>query len=94
MFVADPGDFGLEDLGCHVGEGGDDGRGLGSELAGEVQVFGFGQCDADGPEVRDVVAPGGWVRAIFVTRSVNQGRHSSPGCRTLVLGSIPPKSET
>ena len=57
--MADPGDFGLEDLGCHVGEGGDDGRGLGIELAGEVEVFGFGQCDADGPGVRDVVAVGG-----------------------------------
>src|ERR1035437_5112283 len=59
QFVADTGEVGLEDLAYHVGEGGDDGRGLGIELAGEVEVFGFGQCDVDGPAVRDVVAVGG-----------------------------------
>jgi hypothetical protein len=41
-----------------------------------------------------VVAPGGWVRAIFGTRSVSQGQHSNPGWRTLILGSILPKGET
>src|ERR1035437_9709579 len=59
QFVADTGEFGLEDLAYHVGEGGEDGRGPGIELAGGGGVFGFGQCDVDGPAVRDVVAVGG-----------------------------------
>jgi hypothetical protein len=59
MFTPHAGDFGLEDLAYRVGVGCDNGRGLRIELAEEVQVFGFGQRDADGPGVRDVVAVGG-----------------------------------
>jgi hypothetical protein len=57
--VTHAGDFGLEEVTYHVGEGGYDRWGLGIELAGEVEVFGFRQRDADGPGVREVVAVGG-----------------------------------